>query len=135
MNYSKPPLDHQQILALLKKRNLQIDDDNIAIEQLRIISYFRLANYLRPMEQDKTTHQFKPNSNLNNALNLYYFDKKLRALLFTAIQSFEIALRSKLIHHLSLKYGAFWIINRDLFVDKKIFSECTLRLHQEVFRS
>lgn len=135
MNYSKPALDHQQILTLLKQRNLQIKDENYAVDQLKIISYFRLANYLRPMEQDKSSHAFKPNSNFENAVDLYYFDKSLRALLFTAIQSFEVALRSKLIHHFSLKYGAFWIINRDLYTDKKIFSECTVRLQQEVFRS
>ncbi len=33
--------------------------------------------------------------------------EELRALIFTSIQSFEIALRSKLIHHFSLRYGAF----------------------------
>jgi abortive infection bacteriophage resistance protein len=106
-----------------------------ALEQLKIISYFRLANYLRPMEQDKTTHTFKPNSHFENAIDLYYFDKNLRALLFTAIQSFEIALRSKLIQHYSLSYGAFWIVNRALFSDKKIFTDCTIRIQQEVYRS
>lgn len=74
------------------------------------MSYYRLANYLRPMEQDKTTHIFKPNIHSDSAVNLYFFDKKLRALLFTAIQSFEIALRSKLIHHFSMAYGSFWIM-------------------------
>ena len=44
------------------------------------------------MEQDKFTHVFKPNSTLENALNLYYFDKELRVLIFRAIQSIEIAL-------------------------------------------
>ena len=99
------------------------------------MSYFRLANYLRPMEQDKTTHVFKPNSHFDNAVNLYFFDKKLRALLFTAIQSFEIALRSKLIHHFSMAYGAFWIMDRSLFADKKIFTDCSIRVQQEIFRS
>ena len=99
------------------------------------MSYFRLANYLRPMEQNKTTHIFKPNSHFDNAVNLYFFDKKLRALLFTAIQSFEIALRSKIIHHFSLKYGSFWIMDRSLFSDKKIFMDCAIRVQQEVFRS
>ncbi|MDE6269936.1 MAG: Abi family protein [Muribaculaceae bacterium] len=135
MFYSKQPLDHPQIISLLKQRNLLIADDAKAIEQLKIISYFRLANYLRPMELDKTTHVFKPNSHFENAINLYYFDKKLRALIFTAIQSFEIALRSKMIHHFSLKYGAFWIIDRGRFSDKKIFSDCTIRIQQEVYRS
>ena len=38
------------------------------------------------MELDKMTHQFKINSYFENALQLYYFDKKLRALVFTAIK-------------------------------------------------
>lgn len=135
MDYTKPPLDYPQILQLLKNRRLIISNDNDALAQLRIMSYFRLANYLRPMEQDKTTHIFKPNSHFDNAVNLYFFDKKLRALLFTAIQSFEIALRSKLIHHFSMIYGAFWIMDRNLFSDKKIFTDCTIRIQQEVFRS
>lgn len=101
MDYTKQPLDCPQILQMLKERGLIIDDENYALGQLKIMSYFRLANYLRPMEQDKVAHIFKPNSHFDNAVNLYFFDKKLRALLFTAIQSFEIALRSKLIHHFS----------------------------------
>lgn len=99
------------------------------------MSYFRLANYLRPMEIDKTLHKFKPNSHFDNAINLYFFDKKLRALLFTAIQSFEIALRSKIIHHFSMKYGSFWIMEQHLFSDNKIFKDCLTHIEQEVLRS
>lgn len=99
------------------------------------MSYYRLANYLRPMEQDKTTHIFKPNIHSDSAVNLYFFDKKLRALLFTTIQSFEIALRSKLIHHFSMAYGSFWIMDRSLFADNKIFDDCSIRVKQEVFHS
>jgi abortive infection bacteriophage resistance protein len=135
MDYTKQPLEHPQILQMLKDRGLIISDENEALAQLKIMSYFRLANYLRPMEQDKVAHIFKPNSHFDNAVNLYFFDKKLRALLFTVIQSLEIALRSKLIHHFSMAYGSFWIMDRSLFVDSKIFNECSVRIHQEVFRS
>jgi len=93
---------------MLRQRGLIINDESYAISQLSIISYFRLASYWRPMESDKTTHRFKPNSNFDNAVSLYYFDKRLRALLSQVIQSIEIALRTKVIHHISLKYGAFW---------------------------
>ena len=135
MDYTKCPLEYPQILQMLKTRGLIVEDDNYALEQLKNISYFRVANYLRPMERDKNTHEFKPNSHFNNAIDLYFFDKQLRALLFTAIQSFEIALRSKLIHNFSVVYGAFWITDRSLFTDKKIFAECSVRVQQEVFRS
>lgn len=135
MDYKKLPLDYPQILQSLKDNGLIIKDDKYAIEQLKIMSYFRLANYLRPMELDKITHKFKPDSYFENAVNLYFFDKKLRALLFTVIQSFEIALRSKLIHYFSIAYGSFWIMNRGLFVDDKIFNDSVIRIQQEVFRS
>lgn len=118
MDYTKQPLDFPRILQMLKDRGLIIKDDNDALGQLKIMSYFRLANYLRPMEQNKTTHIFKPNSHFDNA-----------------IQSFEIALRSKLIHHFSMAYGSFWIMDRSLFVDNKIFTDCSIRVQQEVFRS
>ena len=105
------------------------------MEQLRIISYFRLANYLRPMEQDKTTHTFKPNSTLENALDLYYFDKELRVLIFKAIQSIEIALRSKIIHHVSLKHGAFWFMTPHLCINQRMQTENLNHIQRELQRS
>jgi abortive infection bacteriophage resistance protein len=49
MDYTKQPLEHPQILQMLKDRGLIISDENEALAQLKIMSYFRLANYLRPM--------------------------------------------------------------------------------------
>ena len=135
MDYTNQPLDYPQLLQLLKDRGLIIDDEGKALSELKIISYFRLANYLRPMEQDKVNHIYKPNSHFDNAVDLYYFDKALRSLIFDAIQSFEIALRSKLIHNFCIKYGAFWITNRELFSDKKIYADSLVRTEQEIFRS
>jgi abortive infection bacteriophage resistance protein len=120
MEYTKQPIDFPQQLELLKERGLIVSNDADALKQLGIISYFRLANYLRPMESDKQTHNFKPNSSFDNALSLYYFDKELRALIFTAVQSIEIALRTKVIHYVSLKYGAFWFADENLAIDKKL---------------
>ena len=47
---------------MLKERGLLIADEAEATDYLKVISYFRLANYLRPMEQDKEKHLYKPNS-------------------------------------------------------------------------
>ena len=60
MDYTKQPLDYPQILQMLKGRGLIVRDEVEALRQLKIISYFRLANYMRPMEADKVTHIFKP---------------------------------------------------------------------------
>lgn len=107
-------------MTMLKKRGLLFDDEQVAVECLRIISYFRLANYWKPMESDKVNHVFKPKSKFENVVTLYNFDKELRTLIFSAIQSIEIALRTKVIQIVSSNCGAFW------FADKSLFSNITI---------
>lgn len=120
---------------MLKKRGLLIADEEEAIHYLRVISYFRLANYLRPMESDKEKHLYKPNSYFENAIRIYYFDKELRNIIFTTVQSIEIALRAKMIHHISLKHGAFWFMDEALFKDSNIHQHCLSLMKQELARS
>ena len=135
MRYSKHPLDYPEILKLLKSRGLIIRNETKAIECLKIVSYFRLDNYFHPMESDKIRHIFKPNSYFENAVDLYEFDRDLRELIFTAIQAIEIALRSKMIHHISLRYGAFWFTNASLFRDANIHRKCMEQIRLELGRT
>ena len=135
MRYSKQPLDYSEILDLLESRSLIIKDRNKAIDCLKVVSYFRLDNYFHPMESDKVRHIFKPNSTFENAMDLYRFDCDLRELIFTAIQAVEIALRSKMIHHISLQYGAFWFTDESLFRDSNIHHKCLEQIRQELRRT
>lgn len=120
---------------LRDQRGLLIVDEEAAEEQLNIIGYFRIANYLRPMEADKIRHIFKPQSTFENALRLYYFDKELRALLFTAIQSIEVGIRAMISQPISLKYGAFWYIDPTLCINQRLFQENKKNIDREVSRS
>ncbi len=135
MRYTKLPLDYPEILSMLKERGLVIQDDNRAVSCLQVISYFRLANYFHPMESDKVLHIFKPNSYFENAIDLYEFDRELRALIFSAIQAVEITLRTKMIHHISLQYGAFWFMDANLFRNASIHQLCLSHIHQELERT
>ena len=135
MKYSKQPLDYSEILDLLESRGLIIRDRNKAIECLKVVSYFRLDNYFHPMESDKVQHIFKPGSTFDNAMDLYRFDCDLRELIFTAIQAVEIALRSKMIHHISLQYGAFWFTDVSLFRDANIHHKGMEQNRQELKRT
>ena len=132
---SKNPLDYEEQINMLKNRGLIIADEQKAINSLKVISYFRLANYLRPMEYDKVNQLYKPNSFFENAINLYYFDKELRGIIFAAVQSIEIALRSKMIHHVSMRYGAFWFMDSSLLKDRNIHEQCLSSMRQELARS
>lgn len=134
--YSNQPLSISGIIAMLRdKRGLIIENETAAEKQLKVIGYFRIANYLRPMEADKANHIFKPGSTFENAVSLYYFDKQLRALIFTAIQSVEIGIRAQISHPISLKYGAFWHNDISLCVNRKLFQDNMASIQREASRS
>ncbi len=87
------------------------------------------------MEIDRVNHTFKPNSRFSNICSLYNFDKKLRALIFEAIQDVEVAFRSKIIHFFSMRYGAFWFMDSSLFTDLGIFQKCLKSIDDEILRT
>ena len=77
-------LDEQ--IQLLKKRGLDIQDDEKAKECLLDIGYYRLGAYLFPFEKpfpniDNRTHEFKLGSKFYDAVTLYYLDFDLRNIL------------------------------------------------------
>lgn len=119
----------------MKERGLLFYNQDYALQQLSNISYFRIANYLRPFESDPVSHRYKVNSHFEDALSIYYFDKELRLLIFSAIQTIEIALRSKMIHHVSLQYGAFWFTNPELSNNHTMFEDNLRHIKREVSRS
>ena len=134
--YSNNPLSIHDIIQMLKiNRGLVIADENAAERQLSIIGYFRLANYMRPMESDKVNHLFKPGSTFENALDLYYFDKELRALIFTAIQSAEVGIRAQISHPNSMKHGAFWYLDSSLCHNQWRFTDNMNNIQKEINRS
>ena len=136
MKYDKQPIALLQQLKLLEQRGLIIQNEETALRQLQSISYFRLASYWHSMEvPNSDKHQFLPNSNFDDVIELYQFDKKLRTLVFTSIQDIEIALRTRIIQCFSLKYGAFWFMDVRLFKNESIFAACLENIQKEVNRS
>ena len=112
MEYQKPPLTYNAQLDLLITRGLRVVDRVTALGYLRNISYYRLSAYYLPFKQNE---EFKPNTCVEDIINLYTFDRKLRLLVMDAIESIEIALRSQIIYHLSHTYGAFGYLNSNNF--------------------
>jgi abortive infection bacteriophage resistance protein len=135
MKYSKRPIDIPEQIAALSNRGLVIENEIFAQQQFSSISYFRLACYLKPYEINSNTHELVKGTSLEEILSLYAFDRDLRSIVFSAIQDIEIALRTRIIHHFSMKHGAFWFMNASLFSDAEIFDKCFLSLQNEVSRS
>jgi len=135
MSYTKPPLDTLDIIETLKERGLRIIDEVQAVKFLNHVSYFRFATYLRPMEDDASTHHYKPTASFEKAVILYEFDARLRHLLFSAIQQIEVSLRSKIINKFSLAHGAMWFVDSSLAANKHKFAENLSALERELQRS
>lgn len=119
---------------LRDNRGLIINDEPSAERQLSIIGYFRLANYLRPMESDKINHIFKPGSTFENAIDLYYFDKELRTLIFTAIQSAEVGIRALMSQTISMAHGAFWYLDPALCFSQRLYADNQDNIQREVVK-
>ena len=135
MDYTKQALDVTQILSQLKGRGLLFKDEARAAEVLANVSYFRLANYLRYFEIDSERHLYKSGTYFEDAVYIYYFDKELRALLFKAIQSIEVSLRSKVIHHVALSHGPFWFADPNLCANRAMYTDNLNTVKREVQRS
>ena len=135
MDYTKNALDYTQILAQLKARGLLFKNEEQAVEVLANISYFDIANYLRYFEIDNDRHLYKPDTYFEDAVYIYNFDKKLRSLLFTAIQSIEVSLRSKVIHHVALSHGPFWFADSNLCINRVMYADNLTTIKREVQRS
>jgi len=115
----KIPLTIQDQLSLLQQRNMAFRDITVAPHFLANISYYRLKGYWWEMQIDFVNHNFKQGSVFEDVIDLYNFDRHFRLIIFNAIERIEIALRTKLIYHLSLAYGAEWYLMQSIFKDKK----------------
>jgi len=83
---------------------MTFSNEEKAKQCLAHISYFRLKYYWSDMRDEETEHDFKEGASFDNVIARYDFDRNLRLILFDAIEIIEVALRAKIINHLSNPY-------------------------------
>lgn len=126
--YNKPPLTYDQQIALLKSRGLKISNEERTKQHLANISYYRLSAYMRPYKQVNSNiilNNFIVGTTWDMVYRLYIFDRKLRLLVFDAIERLEVAIRTQIIYQLSHKYGSHWQDDASIFTPAK-----TITLHK-----
>ncbi len=129
---AKDPRTIKQQIDLLKSRNMLFRHEEQANHFLANISYYRLKGYWWEMQDDKINHNFADGSCFENVIYLYNFDRNFRLIVFNAIERIEIALRTKMIYHLSLNYGAEWYLESFLFSNKHYFSDFKKKIYSEL---
>lgn len=116
--YDKPPLTLEELVERLQDRGLAIPDRDRAIRYLRHLGYYRLSPYTIPFQVAGTDHQFRPNVEFDDVLDLYVFDRALRLLILDAVERVEVAVRSSLTDHMSITYDdPHWYVDPSHFAD------------------
>lgn len=134
--YLKKALTINEQITQLKERGLVINDDDETHHLLSHISYYRLAGYWWPMQDEpKENHIFKPQSNFSDVIALYNFDHELRVMIFDVIEKIEISLRTKLIYHLSHEFDPWWFQNLSIYQNVPEAIKTLAVLQEEIERS
>ncbi|MCL2411631.1 MAG: Abi family protein [Treponema sp.] len=99
----KPPTTYEQQVEMLRVRGCLIEDTSFCIEVLSQINYYRLSAYLLPFKKDDGNYLHR--TNFKDIYQIYEFDRKLRNMLFSAVEEVEIHLRAKFAYYHAHKYG------------------------------
>jgi abortive infection bacteriophage resistance protein len=116
-----------QQVEKLANRGLEISDPDRAARFLETVGYYRTSAYAYPFREilgagalRETSVQFRSNAFIPGAEfswieDIWRFDRELRLLILDAIETVEIALRSKVGYHLGLrhKFGHLDVENLD----------------------
>ncbi|HLR36649.1 MAG TPA: Abi family protein [Chitinophagaceae bacterium] len=107
MNYKKPAISLQEQIEKLKAKGLEIENNERTLNFLSNISYYRLRAYTYPFQNNgNPTRPFTQEISLEEIVQLYVFDRRLRSLVFKAIGSIEISFRTQIIYHWPMQYGS-----------------------------
>ena len=136
MKYTKLPITITEQIERLKQRGLLFGDEQKAANYLSNISYYRLRAYTYPFQDNDIPNQpFIKKISFEEILTLYVFDRKLRLLVYNAIEKIEIALRTQIIYQYAIVHGAFWHLNPALYTNSVFFASHIASLQKEVNRS
>lgn len=115
---------------------MSFPDMGAAIDLFSRVSYSRLKYYWRDLIDEEADGDFQEGVSFQTIMDRYSFDHKLRVILFDAIETIEVALRAKIINHMSKAAGnGLWYLDSSLFVDEQRHMDFVLDLKYEFERS
>ncbi len=117
--YNKRPLTLTEQVEKLKCRGLLFNDEEEAKAYLFNISYYRLRAYTFPFQdnEESSDHHFlRRDICFTDIIDLYRFDRRLRSLIFNAIEKIEVAVRTKITQVYAESTGnSHWYYDSSIF--------------------
>ncbi len=128
-------------IQILKERGMTIINKVKTEEVLADVGYYRLGFYWFPFEESypikiNRDHKFKPCTNFDNIVKLYYFDFKLRNILLKYLNRVEINFRTRVIYTVSNKYknSPTWFADKNI-VDLQYAQSFGEKVYTDTFKN
>lgn len=118
----------------LAQRGCDIGDNNFCLEVLKRINYYRLTAYFLPFKINEED-RYKAGTSIEAVYRIYDFDKKIRAVLFSALEDIEILFRAQIAYYHSEKYGALGYLDKETFSKLHKPDKFTKNLNAEIDRN
>lgn len=129
----KTPTTYQQQLDILKQKNVVIGNVSQCISVLETVNYYRFTAYFLPFKQANGAYQV--GTSFERVYQIYEFDRKLRSILFSALEEIEIYLRAKFAYYHAHKYGAEGYMNPDHYSHRHNAKQFHENLSREINRN
>ena len=132
--YQKPFRTVAEQVALLEGRGLMMDVDPAEFAAfLRSVNYYRFTGYAIPFQTDR--EHFAKGAKVSDILALYAYDRKLRDLLFEALEVIELTFRTVFAHEAARAHGPLGYLDAANFTDASKHGKAVVRLQDEIDRS
>jgi len=126
----KKPTTYDEQIEVLKSRGCFISDETFCKEKLKAINYYRLTAYFLPFKSEN--EKYKEGTSFHRVYRIYEFDRKLRAILFSAVEEVEVYLRSMFSYFHAHKYGATGYLDPLNFSNKHNHSKFKGNIDREI---
>ncbi len=114
MTEIKRPTTYEEQIAILKSRNLQIEDEERAVHILSSVNYYNLTGYLYTHKNCSGMYQ---NITFNKAYNIYLCDKRMTSIILYAVELVEYNLKTKMAYILGHELGALCYMDSSNFTN------------------
>lgn len=103
--FKKPHLDINSQIRLLEERGLILSEEDREVLKnfLKYNSFSRITPYMRKFQyRSDKNHRFKEGTRLSDILDVYNFDRKLKLIVFEAIEQIEVSWRMQFSYGFSI---------------------------------
>ncbi len=125
MKYSKEHKSFKTQIEILKERGVIISNEEKLMNFLSNVNYYKFKNYLKHFEIGKDLYR---NCNVEEVIDLYYFDRELRNIMLLYLEKIEIAIKTKIAYVIGEKYGAFGHLEKYNFYETFKFEDYEKRI-------